>query len=140
MKNLKIKNIKINAYGNIENRELNLKDNINIIHGENESGKSTLLSYIVNTLYGISRNKDGKEVSDYDKYKPWNNQEYSGKLSYELQNGEQYEIFRDFNKKNPKIYNSKLEDVTANFDTDKKEGSKFLLNKPGLINKHIYQL
>ena len=62
MKNLKIKNIKINAYGNIENRELNLKDNINIIHGENESGKSTLLSYIVNTLYGISRNKDGKEV------------------------------------------------------------------------------
>ena len=137
MKNLKIKNIKINAYGNIENRELNLKDNINIIHGENESGKSTLLSYIVNTLYGISRNKDGKEVSDYDKYKPWNNQEYSGKLSYELQNGEQYEIFRDFNKKNPKIYNSKLEDVTANFDTDKKEGSKFFVEQTG-IDKQTY--
>lgn len=137
MKNLKIKNIKINAYGNIENRELNLKDNINIIHGENESGKSTLLSYIVNTLYGISKNKDGKEVSDYDKYKPWNNQEYSGKLSYELQNGEQYEIFRDFNKKNPKIYNSKLEDVTANFDTDKKEGSKFFVEQTG-IDKQTY--
>lgn len=134
---MKIKNIKINAYGNIENRELNLKDNINIIHGENESGKSTLLSYIVNTLYGISRNKDGKEVSDYDKYKPWNNQEYSGKLSYELQNGEQYEIFRDFNKKNPKIYNSKLEDVTANFDTDKKEGSKFFVEQTG-IDKQTY--
>ena len=134
---MKIKNIKINAYGNIENRELNLKDNINIIHGENESGKSTLLSYIVNTLYGISKNKDGKEVSDYDKYKPWNNQEYSGKLSYELQNGEQYEIFRDFNKKNPKIYNSKLEDVTANFDTDKKEGSKFFVEQTG-IDKQTY--
>ena len=134
---MKIKNIKINAYGNIENRELNLKDNINIIYGENESGKSTLLSYIVNTLYGISKNKDGKEVSDYDKYKPWNNQEYSGKLSYELQNGEQYEIFRDFNKKNPKIYNSKLEDVTANFDTDKKEGSKFFVEQTG-IDKQTY--
>ena len=134
---MKIKNIKINAYGNIENRELNLKDNINIIHGKNESGKSTLLSYIVNTLYGISKNKDGKEVSDYDKYKPWNNQEYSGKLSYELQNGEQYEIFRDFNKKNPKIYNSKLEDVTANFDTDKKEGSKFFVEQTG-IDKQTY--
>lgn len=137
MKNLKIKNIKVNAYGNIENRELSLKDDINIIHGENESGKSTLLSYIVNTLYGISKNKDGKEVSDYDKYKPWNNQEYSGKLSYELQNGEQYEIFRDFNKKNPKIYNSKLEDVTANFDTDKKEGSKFFVEQTG-IDKQTY--
>ena len=69
---MKIKNIKINAYGNLENKEINLEDNINIIHGENEAGKSTLLSYIVNTLYGISKTKDGREISDYEKYKPWN--------------------------------------------------------------------
>lgn len=37
MKELKIKNIKINAYGNLENKEINLEDNINIIHGENEA-------------------------------------------------------------------------------------------------------
>ena len=54
-----------------------------------------------------------------------------------MQNGEQYEIFRDFNKKNPKIYNSKLEDVTANFDTDKKEGSKFFVEQTG-IDKQTY--
>ena len=108
---MKIKNIKINAYGNLENKEINLEDNINIIHGENEAGKSTLLSYIVNTLYGISKTKDGREISDYEKYKPWNSTEFSGKLSYNLEDGEEYEIFRDFNKKNPKIYNSKLEDI-----------------------------
>ena len=45
---LKIENIKINAYGNIENKEINLKDGINIIYGANESGKSTILNFIFN--------------------------------------------------------------------------------------------
>ena len=61
-KNLKIKNIKVNAYGNIENKDINLEEGINIIHGENESGKSTLLNYIISIFYGISRNKDGKAL------------------------------------------------------------------------------
>ena len=86
---MNIKNIKINAYGNLENKEINLDKKINIIHGANESGKSTILSYIVNSFYGISKTKDGKDISDYDKYKPWNNNEFSGRISYELDNGEQ---------------------------------------------------
>ena len=88
---MKIENIKINAYGNLENKEINLKDKINIIHGANESGKSTLLNFIVSSFYGISKNKDGKELSDYDKYKPWNNEEFSGRIKYKLNNKE-YEI------------------------------------------------
>ena len=106
---MKIKNIKVNAYGNIENKDINLEEGINIIHGANESGKSTLLNYIISIFYGISRNKDGKVLSDYEKYKPWNSNEFSGRISYKLENGEKYEIFRDFNKKNPKIYNDKLD-------------------------------
>ena len=132
-----IKNIKINAYGNLENKEINLDKKINIIHGANESGKSTMLSYIVNSFYGISKTKDGKDISDYDKYKPWNNNEFSGRISYELDNGEQYEVFRDFNKKNPKIYNNNLEDITDKFEIDKKEGSKFFLEQTG-IDKQMY--
>ena len=134
---MNIKNIKINAYGNLENKEINLDKKINIIHGANESGKSTILSYIVNSFYGISKTKDGKDISDYDKYKPWNNNEFSGRISYELDNGEQYEVFRDFNKKNPKIYNKNLEDITDKFEIDKKEGSKFFLEQTG-IDKQMY--
>ena len=132
-----IKNIKINAYGNLENKEINLDKKINIIHGANESGKSTMLSYIINSFYGISKTKDGKDISDYDKYKPWNNNEFSGRISYELDNEEQYEVFRDFNKKNPKIYNKNLEDITDKFEIDKKEGSKFFLEQTG-IDKQMY--
>ena len=134
---MNIKNIKINAYGNLENKEINLDKKINIIHGANESGKSTMLSYIVNSFYGISKTKDGKDISDYDKYKPWNNNEFSGRISYELDNGEQYEVFRDFKKKNPKIYNKNLEDITDKFEIDKKEGSKFFLEQTG-IDKQMY--
>lgn len=134
---MKIKNIKVNAYGNIENKDINLEEGINIIHGANESGKSTLLNYIISIFYGISRNKDGKVLSDYEKYKPWNSNEFSGKISYKLENGEKYEIFRDFNKKNPKIYNDKLEDISDRFETDKKDGSKFFIEQMG-IDKQMY--
>lgn len=134
---MKIKNIKVNAYGNIENKDINLEEGINIIHGANESGKSTLLNYIISIFYGISRNKDGKALSDYEKYKPWHSNEFSGRISYKLENGEKYEIFRDFNKKNPKIYNDKLEDISDRFETDKKDGSKFFIEQMG-IDKQMY--
>lgn len=134
---MKIKNLKVNAYGNIENKDINLREGINIIHGENESGKSTLLNYIVSSFYGISRNKDGKALSDFEKYKPWNSTEFSGRIEYQLDNGEKYEIFRDFNKKNPKIYNDKLEDISDEFATDKKDGSKFFIEQMG-IDKQMY--
>ena len=134
---MKINNVKINAYGNINNKEIKLEHGINIIQGKNESGKSTLLNYIISSFYGISKNKDGKELSDYDKYKPWYSSEFSGRIEYELDNGSKFEVFRDFNKKNPKIYNDRLEDITDKFDIDKKEGSKFFYEQTG-VDKHTY--
>ena len=134
---MKVEEIKINAFGTLKNKEINLSDKINIIHGKNESGKSTLLAYIKTAFYGISRNKNGKEISDYDKYKPWSGEEFSGKIKYTLDSGEQFEIFRDFNKKNPKIYNAKLEDVTNQFNIDKKEGSQFFFEQVG-IDENIF--
>ena len=43
---MKIKNIKVNAYGTLEQKEIELGDHINLIYGQNESGKSTLLNFI----------------------------------------------------------------------------------------------
>ena len=134
---MKIEEIKINAYGNIKDKQIKLEEGINIVQGENESGKSTLLSYISNTFYGISKNKDGKTISDFEKYKPWNGTEYSGKISYSLDNEEKYEVYRDFSKKNPKIYNEKMEDISTNFDIDKKDGNKFFTSQTGL-DKQMY--
>lgn len=129
---MKIENIKINSFGTLKNKEINLDKNVNIIYGKNESGKSTLLTYIKTAFYGISKNKNGKQISDFDKYKPWSGEEFSGKIKYALDDGSKYEIFRDFNKKNAKIYNDNLEDITKQFNMDKKEGSQFFLEQVGL--------
>ena len=133
---MKIKNIKINGYGKLEDVEFNLGDKINIIKGNNESGKSTLLNFISSSLYGISKNKKGKEISDFDKYKPWNTDTFSGKLEYELDNGDDYEIFRDFKKKTPEIYKNG-KDVTFDYSIDKTKGSEFFTEQTG-INEEMF--
>ena len=122
---MKINKIKINSYGKLKNKEINLENNLNIIYGKNESGKSTLLKFILNIFYGASKNKKGKDISDFEKYKPWDSEEYSGKLTYELDNKNKYEIYREFNKKNPNIFNEKGEDIVKEFNIDKNKGSEF---------------
>ena len=122
---MKINKIKINSYGKLKNKEIDFKNNLNIIYGKNESGKSTLLKFILNIFYGTSKNKKGKDISDFEKYKPWDAEEFSGKLSYELDNKNKYEIFREFNKKNPIIFNEKGEEITKEFNIDKNKGSEF---------------
>ena len=122
---MKIKNIKVNSFGNLADKDIELSDNINIIYGKNEAGKSTLLKFITNMFYGTSKNKKGRIFSDFDRYKPWGREDISGKLKYELDNGEQFEIFREFAKKNPKIYNSNLEDISKQFSIDKNLGNQF---------------
>ena len=126
---MKILNLKINNFGKLINKEIKLKDGINIIYGENESGKSTLLKFIMGMFYGLSKNKNGKFISDYERYTPWGGGEFSGKISYELDSGEKYEVFRDFKKKNPSIYNKDLEDISKSFNIDKTIGNKFFYDQ-----------
>ena len=122
---MKINKLKINAYGKLKEKEIDFTDNINIVYGRNEAGKSTLLNFMTNCFYGISRNKKGKDISDFEKYMPWIGEDFSGKLEYELDNQERFEIFRDFRKKNPKIFNERMEDISKEFNIDKSKGNEF---------------
>lgn len=134
---MKIEKIKINGYGTLKEKEINLQNHINLIYGKNEKGKSTLLSYIKNSFYGISKNKNGKEISDYDKYLPWNGETFSGKIKYSLEDGSHYEVYRDFLKRNVSIFNENLEDISHQFKIDKKGGSLFLYEQTG-VNEQTY--
>ena len=126
---MKINELKVNSYGKLKDKDVALEDGINVIYGENEKGKSTLLNFMVNIFYGTSRNKKGRDVSDYERYKPWDTEEFSGKLVYTLDNGEKYEVFREFSKKSPKIYNSEMEDVSKDYSVDKTSGSQFFVEQ-----------
>ena len=129
---MNLKKIKINSYGKLKEKEINLNNGINIIYGKNETGKSTLLNFIVNTFYGISKNKKGKEYSDFEKYTPWVGEDFSGKIEYELNNKNKYEIYRDFKKKNPKIFNENMEDISKEFNIDKTKGNQFFYEQTGV--------
>lgn len=126
---MKILNLKINNFGKLSNKEIKLSDGINIIYGENESGKSTLLKFIIGMFYGLSKNKNGRFIPDFERYTPWNGGEFSGKITYKLDDEKQYEVFREFKKKNPSIYNEKLEDISNTFNIDKLTGNKFFYDQ-----------
>ena len=132
IKSVKIHKLKINAYGKLKDTEITFDDNINIVHGQNEAGKSTILNFIVNMLYGISKNKNGKPYSNFEKYKPWEGEEFSGKIEYALDNNENFEVFRDFKKKNPQIFNEKKEDISKQFNIDKSKGNEFFYEQTGM--------
>lgn len=132
MYHLRINELKINSYGNLKDKNVRFEDGINIVYGDNEKGKSTLLNCIVNMLYGTSKNKKGRSISDYDKFKPWNTEEFSGKMSYELDNGAKYEVYREFGKKNPKLYDENMNDVSKDFSIDKSSGNEFFFEQTGV--------
>ena len=129
---MKIKNLKINGFGKLENKEITLENGINLIYGKNEAGKSTILKFITSMFYGLTKNKNGGSLPEIEKYEPWKAEEFSGKISYELDNGEQYEVYRDFKKKNPKIFNQNLEDISKNFNIDKTKGNQFFDDQVGM--------
>lgn len=134
---MKIKKLKINSFGKLENTEIEFSDNINIISGKNESGKSTLLKFIVSMFYGISKNKNGKTIPDFDKYKTWEKDEYSGKLTYTLDNNNEYEIYREFKKKMPTIYDKDKNDVTKQYGIDKSKESLFFYEQTGITEDNF---
>lgn len=122
---MKINDIKINGFGNLENKEIKMKSGINLMSEKNEKGKSTFIKFISGMFYGISKNKNGKSISDYEKYTPWNAKDFSGRLEYELDDKSKFIIFRDFNKKKIQIMNEKGQDISGEYDVDKTSGSKF---------------
>ncbi len=76
-------------------------------------------------FYGINKNKNGKEISNFDKYMPWDEGEFSGKITYQLDNGDNFEVYRNFAKKNPKIFDEEANDISKEFTIDKVTGNKF---------------
>lgn len=129
---MKIDKIKINGFGKLRDREIELKEGINVIYGENEAGKSTILKFIEAMFYGIAKTKRGKPISDFEQYVPWDGGEFSGKIQYTLENGEQYEVFREFKKKNPQIYNQFNEDISKEFSVGKTKEIDFFEKQMGV--------
>ena len=54
---MKLKKLSLNNFGRFRGEVLKLEDGINVIYGENESGKSTVHTFIRSMLFGMKRGR-----------------------------------------------------------------------------------
>lgn len=66
-----IRSLHIDSFGSLKNRDFDFTDGLNIIEGENESGKSTVAMFIKFMLYGLSGRKNDGEIPDKNRYASW---------------------------------------------------------------------
>lgn len=118
---MKLKSIQVNGFGKLKNKNIEFNDGINLIIGSNESGKSTLMGFIKAMFYGVNKNKAGNTFSEVERYKPWQDIEFSGKVEYEVHK-KIYNAFRDFNKNSAKVYDETGNDISKDFSKDKSRG------------------
>lgn len=83
------------TFGVLDNKELELREGLNIVYGSNETGKSTWSAFIRAMLYGISTREKARAgyLPDKEKYRPWNGSPMYGRMELS-RGGEDIEIER----------------------------------------------
>jgi len=108
---MKIEKLEIRNFGKMQNRTLEFSDGIQLISGENESGKSTVHTFIRSMLFGMTRGRGRAAKNDvYSRYEPWENPAYyAGEMVLES-GGKRFRLTRNFGRQNA---NAKLVCLTA---------------------------
>lgn len=93
-----IKRVNIISFGALKNKSIDFYEGINLIYGENESGKSTIQSFVKIWLYGFS-NSRGRELKNNErlKFMPSSGEKIRGEL-YIIHNEKEYIINRTFGR------------------------------------------
>ena len=99
------------TFGKLEEARIDLTDGLNVIYGENESGKSTWSAFLRVMLYGISTREKSKIgfLADKEKYAPWSGKPMYGKIEFSWQ-GKDYVMERCAGK-NGVLQDAKITEV-----------------------------
>lgn len=86
-------------FGKFQGKEIELKEGINILFGENESGKSTIHVFLQSMLFGMKRGRGKASKTDiYSRYMPWENGSwYEGSMMFTC-GGRRFRLDRGFGK------------------------------------------
>lgn len=97
---MKLTELRIENFGRLRERSIILTEGINLIYGPNESGKTTLHTFIRGMFYGLARKRGRASRNDlYSRYEPWNNGSYAGVVRFES-GGKIFRLSRNFHKGN----------------------------------------
>ncbi len=121
---MKITKIYISAFGKLKDFTLELSDGMNIIFGENENGKTTVMSFIKMMFYGSS-SRQQKQLSARKKYIPWSGDKPAGRIDFEHE-GRRYQLERIFGKTESSDKITLINrDTGENLGSDKDIGRRF---------------
>lgn len=130
-----IRKIYIENFGKLHKKNFSFTRGINLIYGDNESGKSTMHMFILCMLFGLERQRGRASKDDmYSRYQPWDNPAvYAGTMEIEFQ-GIHYRIERNFYKESRSfhLYNA---DTGMEFSDNSITKKNFLNN----ITKTLFE-
>ena len=95
-----IKKADIEGFGKFSGRSLDFQPGFNLITGNNEDGKTTLMSFIKMMFYSSSsKTEKGQDLSKSlrKKYRPWDGSPMSGAVEFEFDNKE-WRLHKNFLK------------------------------------------
>lgn len=92
---MRIKRVNIAAFGGLKNKVIDFSDGFNVIYGDNENGKTTVMSFIKMMFYGSGRGSAQIAKNPRKKYMPWDGTAMAGSIDFEL-NGKNYRLEREF--------------------------------------------
>lgn len=86
-------------FGKFSDEKITFHDGVNLFYGENESGKTTIHTFIKSMLFGLERGRGRAALNDtFSLYEPWENPNYySGKMRFES-GGKIFSLERTFDK------------------------------------------
>ena len=82
-----IRKINITSFGTLSDFSAELSDGLNIISGENESGKSTILAFIRFVLYGLPSRRSEDGLLEHDRALSWSSGRAEGSIEIECEKG-----------------------------------------------------
>ena len=94
---MRLEVLQIEGFGKFHNRRMEFGSGLNIVYGKNEAGKSTMHTFIKAMLFGLSRKRNKRGESEYDRYEPWKGGSYGGSMELSVA-GRRLRIERDFRK------------------------------------------
>lgn len=93
---MKLKRIYIDQFGKHDSLLVNFENNFNLLIGPNESGKSTLLTFILTAFYGFDRYSLRRvERNERMRFTPWSGSRFGGHIVFERENTT-YRLERSF--------------------------------------------
>lgn len=137
---MKIKSIDIASFGKFKNFHLDLSDGLTVIFGENEKGKSTVMSFVRMMFYGNTGKASGIAKNPRKKYRPWDTDLMAGSITFEHE-GITYKLEREF-----KASNSTDKISLINLDLNEKQtlsgsediGAKFFGLTDGAFERSVF--